>query len=127
MALSTQNFRGSCSVTVRSLPHSTTGLTPSELMTGRRMRTRLDCMLPSLQDRVSHSQWKMKELYDKKAQERTVLPGMSVLVSQVTDLAGVDRATRWMPGWCLGVSGTRVTVRLEDGRVIQRHLDRVVP
>ena len=42
-------------------------------------------------------------------------------------MAGVDRATRWMPGRCLSVSGSKVTVRLEDGRVIQRHLDRVVP
>lgn len=111
----------------RSSPHSTTGLTPAELMTGRRMRTRLDCMLPSLQDRLVRSQWKMKELYDRKAQERVVMPGTSVLVSQVTGLAGVDRATRWLPGHCIGVSGTKVTVRLEDGRVIQRHLDQVVP
>ena len=111
----------------RSSPHSTTGLTPAELMTGRRMRTRLDCMLPSLQDRVVQSQWKMKELYDKKAQDRNVLPGMSVLVSQVAGLAGVDRATRWLPGWCVSVSGKKLTIKLEDGRVIQRHLDQVVP
>jgi len=113
--------------TYRSTPHSTTNMTPAELMIGRRMRTRLDCMLPSLQDRVQRSQQKMKELYDRKTEDRTVLPGMSVLVSQVSRLAGVDRATKWLPGRCISLSGTKITVKLEDGRVIQRHLDQVVP
>ncbi|XP_043216310.1 uncharacterized protein LOC122378840 isoform X1 [Amphibalanus amphitrite] len=113
--------------TYRSSPHSTTGVTPAELMTGRRMRTRLDCMLPSLQDRVVSSQWKMKERYDRQAQRRTILPGMSVLVSQVSGLAGVGRTTRWLPGHCINISGLKLTVRLDDGRVLQRHLDQVVP
>ena len=69
----------------------------------------------------------MKEKYDERAQNRTVLPGMHVLVSQVAGLAGVDRSTRWLRGICIGRSGSKLTVRLNDGRVIQRHLDQVVP
>ena len=73
------------------------------------------------------SQQKMKQKYDENAQNRTILPGMHVLVSQVAGLAGVDRSTRWLRGSCIGRTGSKLTVRLDDGRVIQRHLDQVVP
>ena len=94
---------------------------------GRQLRTRLDCILPNLQDRMVTLQQNMKQKYDERAQHRTVLPGMHVLVSQVAGLAGVDRSTRWLRGSCVGRSGSKLTVRLTDGRVIQRHLDQVVP
>ena len=111
----------------RTSPHSTTGQTPAELMMGRRLRTRMDCLLPDLQERVESAQSQMKERYDQRSQERVVIPGMRVWVSQVSELAGVERGTRWLPGYCVSISGSKITVRLEDGRVIQRHLDVVVP
>ena len=111
----------------RTTPHSVTRHTPAELMMGRQLRTRLDCVLPNLQERMVEMQGRMKERYDEKACRRIVLPGMPVLVSQVAGLAGVDRSTRWLRGSCIGRSGFKLTVRLTDGRVIQRHLDQVVP
>ncbi|XP_043201222.1 uncharacterized protein LOC122370009 isoform X7 [Amphibalanus amphitrite] len=111
----------------RTSPHSTTAQTPAELMMGRRLRTRMDCLLPDLQDRVSAAQQQMKERYDRRSQDRVLTPGMRVWVSQVSGLAGVGRGTRWLPGHCVSRSGSKITVRLEDGRVIQRHLDFVVP
>ena len=113
--------------TYRTSPHSTTGQTPAELMMGRRLRTRMDCLLPDLQDRVAVSQQQMKERYDRRSQDRVLTPGMRVWVSQVSTLAGVGKGTRWLPGHCVSCSGSKITVQLEDGRVIQRHLDFVVP
>ena len=111
----------------RTSPHSTTGQTPAELMMGRRLRTRMDCLLPDLQDRVTTSQQRMKERYDQRSQNRVVTPGMRVWVSQVSALTGVETGARWLPGHCVSCSGSKITVRLDDGRVIQRHLDFVVP
>ena len=69
----------------------------------------------------------MKQRYDQRAKERVVTPGMSVWVSQVSELAGVRKGTRWLPGLCLSCAGSKIAVRLDDGRIIQRHLDAVVP
>ena len=110
----------------RTSPHSVTRHTPAELMMGRQLRTRLDCVLPNLQDRMVTAQQKMKQNYDEGSRNRTILPGMHVLVSQVAGLAGVGRSTRWLRGSCLGRSGSKLTIRLGDGRVIQRHLDQVM-
>ena len=111
----------------RTTPHSTTRHTPAEMMMGRRLRKRLDCMIPNLQDRMVAEQQKMKQKYDQRAQCRTILPGMHVLVSQVSNLAGIASSTRWIRGSCVGKVGSKLSVRLTDGRVIQRHLDQVVP
>ena len=40
----------------RNTPHSTTGECPSVLLMGRRLRTRLDLMLPSVDSHVKMSQ-----------------------------------------------------------------------
>ena len=111
----------------RTTPHSVTRNTPAEMMIGRQPRTRLDCVLPNLQERMMETQLKTKQMYDENAHHRTVLPGMHVLVSQVAGLVGVDRSTRWLRGSCIGRRGSKLTVRLTDGRVMQRHLDQVVP
>ena len=42
-------------------PQSTTGVSPAELLMGRRLRTRLDLLQPSIQKRVESQQFKQKE------------------------------------------------------------------
>ena len=53
----------------RNLPHSTTGVSPTELMFGRQLRSRLDLLKPSLESRVEDNQQRQKEGHDQHARE----------------------------------------------------------
>ena len=48
----------------RTTPQSTTGVTPAELLQGRRIRTRLDMLKPSLEDQVEQKQSRQKSNHD---------------------------------------------------------------
>ena len=52
-------------------PHSTTGASPSELMFGRRIYTRLDVIKPSLETRMKRSQLQQKRGHDQHVRDRT--------------------------------------------------------
>ena len=52
------------------IPQSTTGVSPAELLMGRRLRTRLDLLQPSIQKRVESQQFKQKEAHDTRARLR---------------------------------------------------------
>ena len=51
----------------RTTPHTTTGVYPAELLLGRRPRTRLDLLRPSVSTRVNHKQLQQKQAHDDKA------------------------------------------------------------
>ena len=61
----------------RITPHSTTGMTPSELLVGRILRTRLK---PQTAERVESKQLKQKESHDVSAKHRVFRSGDTVLV-----------------------------------------------
>lgn len=46
----------------RNLPHSTTGVSPAELMFGRQLHSRLDLLKPSLESRVEDNQQRQKKV-----------------------------------------------------------------
>ena len=48
----------------RVTPHSTTGMSPAELMFGQQLRTRFDILLPGLANRVCKKQEKQKKGFD---------------------------------------------------------------
>ena len=55
----------------RRTPQTTTGPSPSELMFGGNLRTRLDLLLPNLSARVEQSQSRQKQGHDVHARDRT--------------------------------------------------------
>ena len=64
----------------RITPHSTTGISPSELLLGKRLRSRLNLIYPDVSNQVEGKKCKQKCYHDKKQATRTFINGD--LVSQ---------------------------------------------
>ncbi|KAK3798399.1 hypothetical protein RRG08_041699 [Elysia crispata] len=54
----------------RSTPHVTTGVAPCKLLCGRKIKTHLDLVHPTVQSSVSQRQCKQKLNYDRTSGER---------------------------------------------------------
>ena len=67
-------------LTYRITPQSTTGLTPAELLLGRRPRTCLDLLKPNTAERVEHKQEQQKARHDLGGKPRTVRIGDSIFL-----------------------------------------------
>ena len=103
----------------RTTPQSTTGVTPAELLQGRRIRTRLDLLKPSLEDQVEHRQSQQKSNHDTN-RTKTFVKGECVYAR------GFGTGPKWVPATIEEVSGpVSYLVKLEDGRVVRRHLDHL--
>ena len=59
----------------RITPHTTTGVSPAELLTGRKLRTRLDRIIPDVSGRAISKQTTQKERHDQHTQARQYQPG----------------------------------------------------
>ena len=57
----------------RTTPQSTTGVSPSELQQGRRIRTRLDLLKPRVSEHVEQCQLKQKLSHDSSARRTYIL------------------------------------------------------
>ena len=66
-------------LTYRSTPHATTGEAPCQLFMGRKLRTRLNLMRPSSEERVQAKQAQQKYDHDKHAHPRELEIGQSVI------------------------------------------------
>ena len=104
----------------RITPHTVTGISLSELLLGRRIRTRLDLLLPSLAARVSKKQHDQVTDKNKHAKTRTANAGDQVSIRDLPSRKG------WLPGEVISVRGSQAEVRLTDGRIFSRHLDDVL-
>ena len=96
----------------RITPQTTTGVSPSELLLGRRPRTRLDLLKPHTADRVEKKQNQQRAQHDTKAKSCVFRVGETVFVKNY----GSGR--RWLPGTIVQVTGpVFYQVKLEDGRL----------
>ena len=101
----------------RITPHSTTGVAPSELLMGRRLRSRLDLLHPDLTDTVAN-----KLTHDRKKPDRHFTVGDLVYVEDFT----VSRTTKWIPGVVQEVTGpVSYQIKLDNGAIVRRHVDSV--
>ena len=104
----------------RLTPHTTTGLTPAELLLGRRPRSVLDLVRPNLSKHVRSQQESQKRHRDRHTKTRTFSVGDPVFVC---DLPSKDN---WLPGTILRTSGpSTFDVTLVDGRTVRRHVDHL--
>ena len=105
----------------RITPHSTTGISPAELLLGRRPRSHLDLMLPDISSQVHQKQQTQKVNHDKHSRLRTFQIGDNV---QIQDF---PTGTGWLPGVITKASGPlSFRVRLQDGRTVHRHVDHIL-
>ena len=104
----------------RVTPQATTGISPAELLMGRRLRTHLDLLHSTLKERVQRCQT-AQESRTQKHSMRQFKPEDQVVARNFAE------GTKWLPGSgteCDSV--TSVKIRLDDGRVWRRHVAHVV-
>ena len=104
----------------RTSPHSTTGMTPAELMFGRRLRTHLDLLQPNLEGKVHNKQCTMKNYHDVSKHEQVILIGDQVYVKNF------GRGETQLGGVVISKPGPlTLVVELDDGLIIRCHIDHV--
>ena len=105
----------------RITPQTSTGVSPAELLLGRKPRSRLDLVYPEIGRKVRQSQASQKEAHDWHAKESTMQEGEAVYASNFR------RGPRWLPGILKESTGpTSFAVQLEDGRFLRRHQDHLI-
>ena len=106
----------------RVTPHSTTGVSPAELMFGRRLRTRFDILQPDLATKVLREQGKQKEGFDVHTRDRKFKQGDYVYVRNFH-----DGTRKWLPGRIVKqVGNVSFTIKLEDSNVyLRRHQNHI--
>ncbi len=104
----------------RITPHTTTGISPAELLLGRRPRSHLDLMHPVVESRVLTSQLRQKSAHDQHAK------GRSFNLEEAVYVRNYANGPKWLPGVITALRGPlSYDVTLSDDRVIRRHVDQV--
>jgi len=101
----------------RSTPHSTTGEIPSVLLMGRRLRTRHDLMIPSVD---AHVQKKQLAMQKSTRIDRQFEVNDAVLVR---NFAGLNK---WQQGVNAEKLGNRYYLVHVNGTIWRRHTDQIV-
>ena len=101
-------------------PQSTTGVSPSELLQKRHLRSRIDMIKPDLSTSIQDKQVKMKKRHDIRAKERVFHCGDPVMAYDFL------HSPKWKPGVVEEILGP-VTYRIQllDGRTWRRHVDHL--
>jgi len=100
----------------RITPHSTTGISPAELLVDRRPRSLLDLVRPNLARHVRSQQEQQKFHRDRHAKPRVFSVGDPVFVC---DLPSKED---WLPGTISRKTGSlSFEVRLSNGQTVRRH------
>jgi len=107
-------------MTYRLAPQTTTGSSPSELLLGRRPRSRLDLLKPNTADRVESQQRKQKAQHDTKAKERKFDIGDAVF------LRNYREGEKWLSGCIVEKIGpVSIVVELDNGQKRHCHTDQI--
>ena len=103
----------------RATPHSATNCTPAELLFGRRLRTALDIIKPSLSNNMEKNRNDMI-CRPLNIRMREFSNGQEVFIRNF----GVG--SRWISGMTLNSSGPMTwLIKLEDGKTVIRHADHI--
>ena len=104
----------------RIAPQTSTGVSPAELLLGRKPRSRLDLVYPEIGRKVQQSRASQKLAHYWHAKERTMQEGEAVYASNFRS------GPKWMPGVLRQSTGpTSFAVQMEDGQLLRRHQDHL--
>ena len=104
----------------RNTPHTTTGYSPAQLLLGRRLRSKLDLLVPRVESKVEAAQQGQMKYHDVKAKARTFDAGQSVWAQNYRP------GEKWLPGVVMERVGP-VSYRVEvQGQVWRRHVDQLL-
>ena len=107
-------------LTYRRTPHATTGEAPCQLFMGRRLRTRLDLLRPSSENRVQGKQAQQKKDHDQHARPRELERGQAVMARNFRP------GPEWVPGVVEKKTGPlSYLVKVGGGQVWKRHVDHL--
>ena len=104
----------------RTTPQSTTGIAPSQLLQGQKIRTWLDLLRPSVSERVEHRQLLQKFSHDSLDQRRTT---KTFSKGETVYTQNFGAGQKWLSAIIQEVLGPfSFLVKLEDGRLVRHHL-----
>ena len=104
----------------RITPQTTTGMSPAELLLGRRPKSRLDLLKPNMAVQVESKQQKQKAAHDKSAKLQVFQKGGEVYMRN----HGPGQV--WLPGKIEQVTGPlSFRVQLNDGQIRRCHQDHL--
>ena len=87
---------------------------------GRQLRSSLDLLKPNVMAKVHNKQEKQKTTYDAHTKER------SIGLKDPVFMKNFSSGQKWLPGIVCATQGCQmVGVKLQDSRVVRRHLDHV--
>ena len=111
-------------IAYRNTPHSTTGVSPAQLLLGRPLRTRLDLVKPNLNRKIVNQQHQQRigAANEKGRQRRQLEVGDSVMSR---DYRG---DMKWRSGLIVNKTGPLMyEVQVAPGIIWRRHIDQLKP
>ena len=103
----------------RITPHTTTGQSPSMLLYGRQLCTRLDLIRPSVSDNVTQKQQKMMDKSSNKCRLFQVGDKVRTRTFSV-------KGTGWIEGEITEVLGNRHYTMKAGSQSLKRHIDQII-
>ena len=108
--------------TYRTTPHSTTGVSPAEMLFGRKMHTLFDRLSPSVEETARRNQERQRRSHDLHSRPRSFTEGETVYAKNY------GQGPKWLPGCIVEILGSVMyRVCLTDERLIWRHVDQLRP
>ena len=106
----------------RATPHSTTGLSPAELLFKRKIRTRFDLAKPNLPGQVRSRQEQQKVHHDQAGSNR---PRFSV--GELVYVKNFGQGPKWLGAVVASITGPlSYNVELASGQIQKRHCDQMI-
>ena len=110
----------------RVTPNSTTGISPSEIMFGRQVRTLFDLLRPSEQiaDKVVQKQLEMKKYYNSHSPRQ-----LDLTMNEKVKIRNFGKGPKWKDATILRRTGA-VTYRCKvvpDDIIVKSHLNQIWP
>ena len=102
-------------------PHAITGVSPSSLLLGRDIRTRLDLLHPDVTLRVQAKQLSQKDTVDQHRRAHEFSIGQQVMARNF------HSGAKWIAGTIIDQQGhVSYLVQVQGGRVWRRHIDHLL-